>query len=224
MSLDLFSSVDFFFRKFSFLRIFSFFFRLSGLIVFFFLKKVFSRIKSFLSVLNKTLFQKFSRVLKKKLGRTLILLTIFYFIFIRNLTGLFPYTFGWTSHIILILQISLLLWLIIKVRNLIFNIVRYTRHFTPQGVPLGLGLFLAKIEFIRKIIRPLTLSLRLGIKITTGHVLLALIRVIGVGTNFSFRIILLATFYLFFELFVRFIQAIVYSLLLSQYFEESKKT
>lgn len=87
-----------------------------------------------------------------------------------------------------------------------------------------LGLFLAKIEFIRNLIRPLTLSLRLGIKITTGHVLLALIRIIGVRTSFSPSIICLAVLYFFFELFVRFIQAIVYSLLLSQYFEENKKT
>jgi F0F1-type ATP synthase membrane subunit a len=110
--------------------------------------------------------------------------------------------------------------MIVNLSNIFFKFISYWSHLVPQGVPLILGMFLAKIELIRKLIRPLTLSLRLGIKITTGHVLLALIRVIGVNSSIFFLILFLAVFYFFFELFVMFIQAVVYRLLISQYYEE----
>ena len=86
-----------------------------------------------------------------------------------------------------------------------------------------LGMFLRIIELIRKFIRPLTLSLRLGTKITTGHILLGLISIIGIQLNFNVFLIFLAAFYFLFEIFVMFIQAIVYTLLLSQYSEETLK-
>lgn len=115
----------------------------------------------------------------------------------------------------------------IKLRFFFLDKIRFFSHLVPQKTPLVLGMFLSIIELIRNLIRPLTLSLRLGIKITTGHILLGLIRIIGIQFNFNFFLIIIGTFYFLFELFVMFIQAIVFTLLISQYSEETlilKKT
>lgn len=221
MSLDLFSSIDFFFSKLSFLSLFRFLFSFRLILIFVFSKTPFKRSSSFIKSSLNLLLQKISAQLKIKMKRSLILISLFFYIFCRKLLGLFPFCFGWTAHILVILQLSLALWFVINIRSLTFNFISYISHFTPQGVPLILGLFLAKIELIRRIIRPLTLSLRLGINITTGHILLALIRVIGVSSGLGFIIIFFLVFYFFFELFVMFIQAVVFTLLLSQYFEEN---
>lgn len=221
MSLDLFSSIDFFFSKISIKRL-SFKLSILGIFFLFYINSPLNRASSFLRNLTKTLLENFSSLLNQKPGRLLLLISLFFFILLRKLLGLFPFAFGWTSHILVILQIRTYIWIRINISSFFFNFVKYTRHLTPQRVPLLLGLFLANIELIRNLIRPLTLSLRLGIKITTGHILLALIRVIGVSSGFFMVLILvLATFYYFFEVFIMFIQAIVFSLLLSQYFEET---
>jgi F0F1-type ATP synthase membrane subunit a len=104
-----------------------------------------------------------------------------------------------------------------------FDSISFFSHLVPQGTPLVLGMFLSLIELIRNFIRPLTLSLRLGIKVTTGHILLGLIRILGVQFSFKIFLVILASFYFLFELFVMFIQAIVYTLLISQYSEETLK-
>lgn len=216
MSLDLFSSIDFYFSNFSFFSKISFLIRIILVYSLIFSFSSFLKKKRFFYISKKKLNQNLSSTVKKNPIFTLFLFRIFFFLLARNISGLFPFVFGWTAHIIIILLVSLFIWLSLNLRKAWYNIIEYTRHFTPQGVPFLLGLFLAKIELIRNFIRPLTLSLRLGIKITTGHVLLALIRVISI-LKFSIIIILLG--YFLFELFVMFIQAIVYTLLLSQYLD-----
>lgn len=218
MSLDLFASIDYFFSKIKCLSLFRFIFRLILVIYFFFNKRVFNIFNRALKVFKKNLKKKFSSNLKKNILKILVLIRLFYFILMRNISGLFPFVFGWRSHILIIFQFSLFFWILVKINLAEYKIFSYFSHFTPRRVPLILGVFLSKIELIRNIIRPLTLSLRLGIKITTGHILLALIRVIG-SINLNLVIIVFLASYFFFELFVMFIQALVYRLLISQYFE-----
>lgn len=220
MSFDLFSRIDFSFSKLSFLKILIWIFRLIILI-----NLVFFNSKSFLYrtivVIDDVIFSKFSKKISYFVKLNWSLITLFEIILLRKLTGLFPYVFGWTSHILIILMFSLILWLTIKISFLIFDKISFFSHLVPQGTPLVLGMFLRIIELIRKFIRPLTLSLRLGINITTGHILLGLIRIIGVQTKFNIFLILFGSFYFLFELFVMFIQAVVFTLLLSQYSEET---
>jgi len=100
-------------------------------------------------------------------------------------------------------------------------------HLVPQGRPFALSFFLASVELISNLIRPLTLSLRLSIKITTGHIFITLIRVglCGFLTRFRFfsffvlRVVL--GLYFLFEFAICVIQAFVFRLLLVQYIEES---
>jgi len=96
---------------------------------------------------------------------------------------------------------------------------------TPLASP-GFLIFLLKIiELVRNFIRFVTLRLRLRINITTGHILLTLLRTNGLLLLFSgsigvFFVLAFGVGYLLFECGVRFIQAFVFSLLCRQYTAE----
>lgn len=115
--------------------------------------------------------------------------------------------------------------------NIRYNFVKFISHLVPEGSPNFLIPLLVLIELIRKMIRSLTLCLRLTIKMMTGHIFITL-------TGIGFMVILLSgsfnpltttfllvfqTGYIFFEVFVRLLQGFVFSLLLLQYCKEHRK-
>lgn len=220
MSFDLFSRIDFYLSKFSFFSVFVWVFRIILVLNLVFLKTN-SFIYRVIVEIDEFLFLNLPKSLDAFIYLKWSLITLFELILLRKLAGLFPYVFGWTPHILVILLLSLILWLTINLRFLLKDCIRFFSHLVPQGTPVGLGMFLRIIELIRKFIRPLTLSLRLGIKITTGHILLGLIRILGIQFKFKIFLILLGAGYFLFELFVMYIQAIVFTLLLSRYSEET---
>ncbi len=99
-------------------------------------------------------------------------------------------------------------------------------HFVPTGAPVPLGLFLFWMEIVSTLIRPFTLVLRLCANMTAGHVMLGLISgyfVVGLfcpGLRAFVYLVLGIVFFLF-EVFVAFIQGLVFPLLVSSYIEES---
>ena len=109
-----------------------------------------------------------------------------------------------------------------------FNFVNYFRHLTPLGSPLLLTPLLKVIELISNLIRFVTLRLRLTIKISTGHILLTLVRVgcssLWMGGRFKgfFVVVFICRGYLLFELGVGFVQSFVFSLLVAQYTGEHR--
>ena len=150
------------------------------------------------------------------------------FLFILNLKlwGMVPYVFGLTSQMFFVLTISIILWLAIFLYGITWGVFKFVSHLVPQGRPLGLAAFLSIVELISKIIRPLTLALRLRIKITTGHIFISLIRrgILGFVLRKSFWGFFIFSsilgFYYIFEFIICGIQAIVFNLLLVQYVEE----
>src|SRR5437773_9423255 len=86
-----------------------------------------------------------------------------------------PYVFGLTSQMFFVLVVSVILWLSIFIYGITCEVFKFVSHLVPQGRPLGLAAFLSIVELISKVIRPLTLALRLRIKITTGHIFISLI-------------------------------------------------
>merc|ERR1712228_1168407 len=94
------------------------------------------------------------------------------------------------------------------------NINFFLSHLVPLGTPVALIPLIVVIEIVRRLIRPITLSVRLAANIVAGHLLIALIRgPLSVVRFFRFFLILL-------ELAVSFIQAYVFSTLISLYIIE----
>nr|YP_009711068.1 ATP synthase F0 subunit 6 [Bipalium kewense]QGI24378.1 ATP synthase F0 subunit 6 [Bipalium kewense] len=152
-----------------------------------------------------------------------IFVIIFSFLFFQNVLGLFPYTFSITSHIVFNFILALEVWFMIIFYGLLNNFLGFFSHFSPFGSPFVLSNFLNLIEIVSLCIRSLTLSLRLSVNISTGHIFLGLVSswLLICSSVLVWNISFFCFVgYFFFELFVCFIQALVFSLLLVQYLDE----
>lgn len=170
------------------------------------------------------LFNEFKVILnnKKRNNFTLIFISLFLFIIINNLIGLFPYIFTRTRHLTLNLSLSFPLWIRFLIYGWINKTNRIFAHLVPQGTPLLLIPFIVCIESIRNIIRPITLTVRLTANIIAGHLLLTLLGNIGPNLILYYIPILLfiQILLLLLETAVAMIQSYVFSILITLYIRE----
>lgn len=145
--------------------------------------------------------------------------SLFTLIITRNMFGLLPYIFTASRHLSFSLFLSIPLWLGSQLFGWIFNFNKMALHLVPIRTPSPLIPFLVLIERLRRVIRPLTLAIRLTANMTAGHLLLSLLggneRVILPVIIFMVLVLLLL------ELGVAIIQAYVFTLLSSLYIEET---
>lgn len=155
-------------------------------------------------------------------GITLVIVTIFWFLALRNLIGLIPYIFTATRHIVITITLALPLWLTLIIFGWVKNTNKIFAHLLPTGTPLALIIFIILIETIRNIIRPITLSIRLSANIIAGHLLLTLLGNQGNIINNKTNLIIINTqiVLLVLELAVAIIQGYVFIILISLYTTE----
>jgi F-type H+-transporting ATPase subunit a len=158
------------------------------------------------------------------------LLTVFFFILTMNLLGLLPWGATATSNISVTAALAVMAFIVIEVtgmRTLGFKGYMKTIFYLPPGLPGGVGgavlkvlllVVMTPIELIGKLAKPFALAVRLFANMTSGHVLvLALLGLtflfqsylVGVGAS------LLATGVMVLEVFVAFLQAFVFTLLVA---------
>ena len=88
--------------------------------------------------------------------------SLFMFILIGNLLGMFPYSFTWTSHIIVTFSIAFFIFLAVTIIAISkHGLVKFLKFFAPSGVPKPMLLLLVPIEIISYLSRPISLSVRL---------------------------------------------------------------
>jgi F-type H+-transporting ATPase subunit a len=100
-----------------------------------------------------------------------LVFTIFSFILLGNLLGLFPYFFAFTSHIAVTLSLALFVFLFSTGVGFYTHGFRFFKFFVPEGVPVWLLPLLVPIEIISYLSRPVSLSVRLFANMTAGHVM-----------------------------------------------------
>jgi len=158
------------------------------------------------------------------------LLTVFFFIWINNMMGLFPLPPGganFTGNIGLTMVLALFTFVITTVSG---N-KNYWKHiFNAPGVPVWLKMplpILPLTEFIGVLTKPFVLMVRLFANITAGHIIamgfISLIYIFGqmsegLAYGVSIVSILFNIFMFFLELLVAFIQAFVFTFLSAIYF------
>ncbi len=98
--------------------------------------------------------------------------TLFLFIFMANLLGMFPYFFTPTSQIIVTAAMALLVFATVIIVGFAKNGLKFLKLFAPSGVPLPLYFIVTPIEIISFFSRPLSHAVRLWANIFAGHVLL----------------------------------------------------
>jgi F-type H+-transporting ATPase subunit a len=155
---------------------------------------------------------------------------LFNYILISNLIGLIPYNFATTAHLISTLSMSSSIWFGVTILGLILHALKFFSLFSPEGTPLLLVPLLALIELISYIAKGLSLGIRLGANLISGHLLLlilagfgfvALIASIGIKLTGGIIAIALITAISGLELAIAGIQSYVYSILTSSYIKDS---
>jgi F-type H+-transporting ATPase subunit a len=98
--------------------------------------------------------------------------TLFMFILIMNMIGLVPYSFTVTSHIVITVMLSMLVFLTVIVYGLWKNGLRFFRLFVPSGVPWYILPLVTPIEIMSFLSRPISHSVRLFANMLAGHITL----------------------------------------------------
>nr|QNV11797.1 ATP synthase F0 subunit 6 [Planorbis planorbis] len=149
----------------------------------------------------------------------LIMMVLMFFMFNLNFFGLTPFTYSMSSSLWFAAAIAITIWMTLILSGFFFSFKKTLAHLVPSGAPNVLVPFLIIIETISLIIRPLTLTVRLIANMSAGHIVLSLIA--NVLTSLSgtklYLMLILSTGYNMFEVFVCFIQAYIFSLLLKLY-------
>jgi F-type H+-transporting ATPase subunit a len=98
--------------------------------------------------------------------------TLFMFILIMNMIGLVPYSFTVTSHIVITVMLSMLVFVTVIVYGLWKNGLRFFRLFVPSGVPWFILPLVTPIEIMSFLSRPISHSVRLFANMLAGHITL----------------------------------------------------
>jgi F-type H+-transporting ATPase subunit a len=109
--------------------------------------------------------------------------TLFSLIAVMNIIGLFPLTFTVTSQLAVTAILALMTFITVVIIGFMRNGLGFFKLFVPGGVHWGMALFLAPIEFISFMVRPVTLAMRLFGNMIGGHVVMYMFAsfVIGLG-------------------------------------------
>lgn len=154
---------------------------------------------------------------------------LFVFILINNLIGMVPYSFASTSHFILTFSLSFTVVFGATILGLNKHGLKFFSLFVPAGCPLGLLPLLVLIEFISYLSRNVSLGLRLGANILSGHMLLNILagftyNIMTSGFVFFFLGLIPLSFIIAFsglELGIAFIQAQVFVVLTCSYIKDA---
>lgn len=152
-----------------------------------------------------------------------LLTNIIFTVIVLNLIGLIPYVYGVTTNIIFNLRLALLVWGAALRSGVGSNFISAIAHLVPSGSPLLLVPVLILIESIRIFIRPITLTVRLVANIRAGHIVISLLSNVLCRVSFNYSYLLtfsLSVGYIMFEIFVRLIQAYIFTLLIRLYIKE----
>ena len=98
--------------------------------------------------------------------------SLFMFILIANLWGMFPYFFTVTSHIVVTAAMAAAVILTVIVYGLWRHKLHFFKLFVPSGVPAVLLPFIVLIEVLSFVSRPISLSIRLFANMLAGHITL----------------------------------------------------
>jgi ATP synthase subunit 6 len=153
---------------------------------------------------------------------------LFFTLLLANLVGMLPFSFTITSSFIVTFFLALTYFLGL-------NLVAAIRHgwgvmelFLPAGAPLAIAPFLIFIEAVSYVARVLSLSIRLFANMLSGHALLKILIGFSVALIGAYPLMpllavlpwIIVTAVMFLELLIAFLQAYVFTILISLYIND----
>lgn len=148
--------------------------------------------------------------------------TVFMFVLFGNLFGMLPYTFTFTSHIVVTFTMALFVFLGVTLIAIAKHKMHFFSFFMPPGVPMYMAPILIPIEIISYLSRPISLSVRLFANMLAGHTLMKVfagfIFALGVFGIAPWAFIVALTGL---EIVIAFLQAYVFTILTCLYLNDA---
>jgi F-type H+-transporting ATPase subunit a len=150
------------------------------------------------------------------------LFTLFMFVLLGNLLGMVPWSFTFTSHIIVTFALAALVFVGVTLIGIFRHGLHFLKLFVPHGVPLILLFLLVPIEILSYFIRPFTLSIRLFANMMAGHTMLVIFAgFVGALGIFGIGPLAMDVFLVLLEFLVAALQAYVFVILSCLYLRDA---
>lgn len=161
-----------------------------------------------------------------------LVFSLFSFVLIANMLGMFPYFFTVTSQLIVTVAMALFVIALVIGVGLYKHGLGWFKLFVPHGVPMAILPFISMIEVISFLSRPISLGLRLFGNMLAGHIVLKVFAgfvvslsalgiggVLGAVAPLGMAVALTAL-----EFLVAFLQAFVFAILTCVYLNDALHT
>ena len=158
-----------------------------------------------------------------------LIFTLFVVVMMGNSLGLLPFSFTYTSHIIVTVALALMIFSMVIVLGLIKHGLHFFTLFVPPSTPMWLLPLIFTLELVSFFVRPVTLSVRLFANMMAGHIVLKVfaafsVSALALGTAgwiaglvpMLFNSILIG-----FELLIAYLQAYVFAVLSCIYLKDA---
>ena len=153
--------------------------------------------------------------------------TLFMFILFGNMLGMIPYSFTFTSHIIVTFALALVVFLGVTILGFVKHGIHFFSFFVPPGVSVVLWPLMIPIELISYLSRPISLAVRLFANLTAGHTMLKVFAsfVVSLGAAGLLPIAVLPLIFVValtgLEFLIAFLQAYVFTILTCFYINDA---
>ena len=148
--------------------------------------------------------------------------TIFMFVLIGNMVGMIPYSFTFTSHIIVTFALATVVFIGVTFLGFAKHGLHFFCFFVIPGLPWYMLPLLIPIEVISYLSRPISLSVRLFANMLAGHTLLKVfagfVISLGVAGFLPLAFIVALTGL---EILIAFLQAYVFAILTCLYINDA---
>ncbi len=148
--------------------------------------------------------------------------TLFMFILFGNLLGMVPYSFTFTSHIIVTFAIAFVVFIGVTIVGFVYHGAHFLSYFVPKGVPKIMLLLMVPIEVLSYLTRPVSLAIRLFANMMAGHTMLKVFATFTIMLGvFGVAPLLVNVALTGFEFLVAFLQAYVFTVLTCIYLNDA---
>jgi len=148
--------------------------------------------------------------------------SLFMFILFGNLLGMIPYSFTFTSHIIVTFAMAAVVFLGVTIVGFAIHGAHFLSYFVPKGVPAVMLVLMVPIEVLSYLTRPLSLSIRLFANMMAGHTMVKVFAAFTVMLGiFGVAPLFINVALTGFEFMVAFLQAYVFTILTCMYLNDA---
>ena len=148
--------------------------------------------------------------------------SIFMFVLVGNMVGMIPYSFTFTSHIIVTFALASVVFIGVTVLGFAKHGLHFFSFFVIPGLPWYMLPILIPIEIISYLSRPISLSVRLFANMLAGHTLLKVfagfVLPLGLAGILPLAFIVALTGL---EILIAFLQAYVFAILTCLYINDA---